>query len=230
MTIQTVIENNEWLQQLFENLPDRYLTRMEYLELPSHKLIIKKGIDNPYIFILVTGEMLVMNEYDNGRNYSYAVKKAPGFMGLLELLAEEKKSTSTVITQCESGFIRIKKQDFATWIQSDFKAYQTVSRYFAKQMYFSIKDVGSIGVFSKKKNMVKYLVLHCKQSVISTGKARLPLNREELAFQLGMSLRTLYRVTASLEKEGLCSLEKGKITVNFQQIELMEEYLENERE
>ena len=230
MTVQTIIETNEWLQDLFKNSSSSFLSRMEYSILPTGKTIIKKGVKNPYIFILVTGELRVLNEYDNGRRYSYAVKYAPGFMGLLELFAQKENATSTVMTQSESGCIKIRKKDFANWIESDFTIYKMVAQYFAKQMYPSINQFGTFGVYSNKKNMIKYLIGESQHALSSLEKIRIQQTREAMAEKLGMSLRTVYRVIEVIRSDRYCCLEKGKITITDKQLKLMEEYLENESE
>jgi len=230
MTVKTIIETNEWLHGLFKNPSSSFLSKMEYLKVSSGKILIKKGESNPYIFILFVGELRVLNEYDNGRRYSYAVKSAPGFMGLLELFAQKEKATSTVMTQSESEYIRIRKNDFEKWIESDFTMYKMIAQYFAKQMYPSINQFGTFGVYSHKKNMVKYLIDQSQHTLSTLEIVRLQQTREEMAEKLGMSLRTIYRVIDGIRNERYCNLDKGKITITKKQLELMEEYLENESE
>ena len=53
------------------------------------------------------------------------------------------------------------------------------------------------------------------------------LTREQLAARLGCSLRTCHRVVEELEREGLLSVRKGKITVDGGQRERLTEYLKS---
>ncbi|MCH3918689.1 MAG: cyclic nucleotide-binding domain-containing protein [Spirochaetia bacterium] len=174
-------KKKQWCRDLFKQLPADIAELRELLSLPANETVIQKGMENKYIYILLEGEIQVLNEYENGRSFSFAVTQAPGFTGLLEFFAEEKYATSTVETTKPSVFLRMTKSDFRQWVENDFSAYKTAVTYFAKRMYPSISSMGNSGAYTNRHILLNYLFLTYGNDINSKRKYRIPITKEKLA-------------------------------------------------
>lgn len=230
MTFEQIAKENVWLQPIIRNLPRRFYSRIEVCTYADGKLLIQKGQENPYIFFLIYGQVKVQNEYFNGKVFSYAVKPAPGLVGLLEFFAEELVSTSTVRAIGETLLLRMKKMDFSSWITNDFNAYQLCTKYFARQMYPSIAKTGIMNAYSKKRTLMNYLVQQYEADVLRQGEHRILQTREDLANSMGMSQRTIYRLINDLVEEGFLTISRGKLLISADQLQKMQEYQESDED
>ncbi len=200
---------------------------MELICLQENKRVITKGEKNPYIYLMYSGSLRIINEFDNNRVFAYATKEAPGFSGLLELLSDQERATSTVLTIRQSHFIRMHKSSFAKWMDEDIHAYRLVVKAFAKQLYPAFFSMGSAYVYPKYIILLQYLSRTYSAQLKTTPQVTIPITREELAQELGLSLRTTYRLCTRLIREGKGTIAKKKIILTQKHIELIHTYLEN---
>lgn len=225
--IEQVINTTPWLQQFFIHVPRRLLAQMELITVAPDKRIITKTEKNPYIYMMYDGVMRIINEFDNDRIFAFAFKDTPGFSGLLELLSGQEYSTSTVLTAKESHFIRIRKPVFAQWMEEDIHAFRLVVKTFANQLYPAFFTMGSAYVYPKFHILVQHLVRTYGHQARLTGKVTVPATRESLSEDLGLSLRTVYRLCDRLVEENYARIVKKKITITSEGVERMQAYLEN---
>ncbi|OHD77769.1 MAG: hypothetical protein A3J97_17230 [Spirochaetes bacterium RIFOXYC1_FULL_54_7] len=226
--LERLLAGDPWLQQFFAHASDLILRQIELAEIEAEKRIISKGEPNPYIYILYSGSLRIINEFGNGRIFSFATKEAPGFSGLLEFLSGQDIATSSVETKIPSRFIRIRKRIFAQWMDEDIHAFRLVVKTFARQLYPSLFSMGEAYVYPKYHSLVGYLVRTCEQMALSHCMARVQETREELSEVLGFSHRTMYRLCSRLVEDGYARIVKKKLCIDKAQIQLMKTYLENE--
>ncbi|WP_320129854.1 Crp/Fnr family transcriptional regulator [uncultured Sphaerochaeta sp.] len=225
--LEQAIKTSPWLQQYCASMPRRFLAKMELIDFGPEKKIIVKGEKNPYIYIMYNGSLRIINEFDNDRIFAYAIKETPGFSGLLELLSGQEKATSTVITARESHFIRMNKSAFTQWMEEDILAYRLVVKTFANQLYPAFFSMGSAYVYPKYYVLLQFLFRTYGQEATRNGSVIVPLTRERLGEELGLSLRTIYRLCTRLQAEKFGTIVKKKITFTSQEAKQMQIYLES---
>ncbi len=226
MDIYRIIKSKPALRDLFRNAPKMILSQFTILELPAHKIIIKKGEPNRYIFISCSGRLRISNEFDNGRIYEFASVKDIGFSGLLEFFAEKEIASSMVETVSDTVLLRIRKDKFSHWLNRDNTAFRKVVAIFANQMYPSILTTGVVFAHSGIYCLAQYIERHMEKDIIKFGVSVLPNSRQELAENLGLSLRTIYRLVLEMKNRKFISVVKRKIYVNRNQFKRLVAFLE----
>ncbi|WP_332445913.1 Crp/Fnr family transcriptional regulator [Sphaerochaeta sp.] len=227
MDIQTCIEQSPWLKQYCQAMPKRFLAKMEICQIEENKRLITKGENNPYVYLMYNGSLRIINEFDNNRIFAYAAKEAPGFSGLLELLSGQEKATSTVMTICPSSFIRMHKTAFAQWMEEDVHAFRLVVKAFANQLYPAFFSMGSAHVYPKYIILLQYLAKTYAPQLKKCSHVVVKDTREELAEELGLSLRTIYRLCSQLVEDGMGVIVKKKIHLDQHHMHQITTYLEN---
>jgi CRP-like cAMP-binding protein len=215
-------------QPLFASIPKKFISHFEISVIPPGNPIIVKGERNPYIYMLCSGKMRIINVFDNARIFSFATKEGPGFSGLLEFLSGEDLATSTVETASECHFLKMRKQVFQLWMEEDIQAFRFVVRAFARQLYPSLNSVGALYVHPRLYVLVQHLVTHYAHEAEKNGEALVLSSRESLAEELGFSLRTMYRLSNRLVEKGFITIRKKKMVLTREGVRLMRVYLENE--
>ena len=221
--LMDIAKDYPWFSQYLERMPDAFAERLEVVSLKRGETVIRKGFEHPYIYFLLNGMFVMQNEYFNGRNFSYAEQSAPGFCGLLEYFAGQLLPTTTIKAGSKVIAIRMKRADFASWVERDFPAYKMVTAAFARQMYPTMANQCAISAYSKKELFVNYIISRYSKEIREAGICRIPAKREDMALLFGASVRTVYRIQEELREEGLISIDKKKITVNAEQLGKLEE-------
>jgi CRP-like cAMP-binding protein len=122
----------------------------------------------------------------------------------------------------------MRKQIFQLWMDEDIQAFRFVVKAFARQLYPSLNSVGALYVHPRFYLLVQHLVTHYAHEADTRGEAVVPTSREALAEELGISLRTMYRLSSRLAEEGFAVVRRKKIVVTKEGASLMKAYLENE--
>ncbi|MBF9018298.1 MULTISPECIES: Crp/Fnr family transcriptional regulator [unclassified Oceanispirochaeta] len=229
-TIQLLIDNSLDLKSLFKNIPGHIIRHFEIVQYKKGHKVIEKGTINSYIYILYEGENRIINEFSNGRvfEFSSTIRKKPhiAFSGLLEFFSDNPEATSTVITSAESTYLRISKKKFGQWLNEDFEAYKKVVQIFAKQLYPSLDRMGTMKVHSGVYLLANYLVINYKEKMPEESEIIIGETRERLSQDLGISLRTVYRLCKELKDMELIDIEKKKIRITSEGMDGLNELVE----
>ncbi len=233
--IREIISAHPWLQDLTATMPKRFLASMEVISCPARTKIITKGTENPYIYILIQGNNRVINEFSNGRVFEFSTTSSQNtsgkaFSGLLEFFSGYSTAASTVETAGKSTYIRLRKSVLRQWLEEDPAAFRKIVRIFARQMYPTLNAQGKMVIYSGLYSLVNYLVLNYQESTFRTGSAIIPATREEISQELGISIRTMYRLCADLANRDMISVVKKKICISRRQMKDLITFLDDEED
>lgn len=230
MTFVEIVDNNTWFEQFVKNMPKRFIPRIDIISISDKKIIIRKGKASPYVYFIIKGKVIMINEYSNGRIFNYASKNAPGFLGLLEYFSNQKLPSTTIRASGDVLVMRMPVNDFSNWVENDFDAYKLFTRYFASNIFPSIENKGKAIALSKKHMLLDFFIMQYSDEIQGAGSYRIPLTKEEISFRLGVSERTIYRILQELVHEGLINIDHGKIKISDSQLEKILNYQYPEEE
>ncbi|NQT58306.1 MAG: Crp/Fnr family transcriptional regulator [Bacteroidetes bacterium] len=225
--IEIIISSNPVLNTLFSHITEIVLRRFTIIELPPHSILIRKGEKNLFVYIKYEGKLRIINEFDNGRMYEFASVSEIGFSGLLEMFAQKEIASSTVETMEKSKFLRIRKEHFSYWLEQDSFAFRGIVRIFANQIYPSILENGVVFANTGSYSLGQYLERRLVGDIRQHGFGMLEETRQEIAQNLGVSLRTIYRLTGLFRDMGIISVIRRKITMDAQQLKHLREFLDS---
>lgn len=225
--VQHIIAQSTWLQVYCQTMPKRFLAQLEFYEAAPNKRLITKGENHPYVYLMYDGSLQIINEFDNNRIFAYAAKDATGFSGLLEFLSAQEKATSTVLTLHRSFFLRMHKSSFAQWMEEDIQAFRRIVKAFANQLYPAFFSMGSAHVYPKYIILLQYLAKTYSPQLQTKSSITVDQTREELAQELGLSLRTIYRLCVRLVEEQMGIIVHKKIHLTREHMRCINTTLEN---
>lgn len=228
MTFENAMQTYQWLDSYFMTLPKALAARIEVMTAEDGTCLIRKGIHCPYLYILLSGNITIINEYTNGKRFSFASTSTPGFAGLLEYFGGQELPSATCLTSGTVTYARMRISDFTQWIENDFSAYKMFARYLARTMYTTSNRNGTSAALSKTHVLTEFIITNYSNEINTRGSCKIPLTREELALCLGISQRTVYRSIKELLDMNLISINKGKISLNSSQLGGLLEFLKME--
>ena len=187
------------------NFPDFLIEKFN-----ASDILMSKGDIASEALILIKGECDVLNETEFSDFTTIDKLKAPHIIGYSEFLSEIENYTAYVIAKETCYAFRIKNDDLDNIVRNNsFIAYSIL------KMYQSLAEKSQITteqfcIFSGKDILGHYLYNASKDSL----PYKYPYYRSDLANQLFINLRTLYRYLDDFKEHGYITIVKGKIIIS----------------
>ena len=213
------------LEYLIEHMPEdikRQTTRKVFL--PGESLM-RKGERATHVYLLTRGSTRVSNEFASGQRYTFASLDTPDLIGDLEVLSGQGAyaASNEAITTCE--VIAMNADTFLQWMRKDSEFALTVAQMLAAKMYPTSNEAGRVKFLPSLERLHSYLIK--RLGSIETDTFILHTSRQQIADDIGTSVKTVNRGVAKLKEAGLISLLHGKISINKEQQKALHETFHN---
>ena len=180
----------------------------------SDSIVLIKDQVVKNVYFICSGSVRAVNEFGNGRLFSIATIGPMNFLGELEILSGESNCVYTVEAITDCTIIQIPKDGFLKWLDCDHNfAMNTVKR-IAKKMYNSAYRNSEVLSYSTIYLLTSFIIGLIKQKANSEENAVIDKNREQIAAELGVSVRTINRNIRKLKEEKLITIKQGKVFIN----------------
>jgi|GEM_PF-365419 len=216
MLLDDILKNQHQLEKLLLRMPEEIKQRSSLKTILAGVTLTRKGEAAKYVYVLIKGNMKVTNEFSSGRRYTYARIMSIDFIGELEIMAGEMKYASNVEAVTNCRVLTITAKDFIKWIEYDPVILMAVSKMLAKKMYPTSNENGTALFFSGIRKLQAYIINYCR------GKKDRELflinrNRQQIADEIGTSVKTVNRCVGKLKTDGLLLIMRGKIYIDKEQ-------------
>lgn len=207
------------LYKLFPKLPIEVKENMEIKKIEKEKLIFSKGDIVKYIYILYEGSTRALNFFKSGNIYDIGKNSAITFLGEQEVISKHTIYSVSVETITPCTLLLLDIDIFLKWLEVDIDLAHFLLRQLSERVYYSSSEKGNSSYLSTKELIISYFLKKYEENL---GDILIfDETQQELAEQIGTSLRSLARVVAELKKERIISISKKKININLQQYELL---------
>lgn len=176
--------------------------------------ILLKGSEVSHVYILLQGFVRVSNDFINGHRYSFAEFGPPSLIGEVEVLAGQSRSAATVeaITACR--ILSLPAETFLNWLRGDVELALLMARLVAAKFYPTSNNNGTIKFIPALQKMESYLLQTYGSTASGSTKFILHKGRQQIADEIGTSIKTVNRCANELKAAGFITLLHGKITIN----------------
>ena len=103
---------NEKVKSFIEKIPKNIKSKSKIKKIEKGKIVVLKGNKIESVYISCDGEMQVKNQFENGFVYSFASLNTIAYIGVMELMANQKTYSSTLQATTECTILEIPKCDF----------------------------------------------------------------------------------------------------------------------
>lgn len=223
--VNEIISQNEKLSDLMVNLPARIKSRLIVKTYKPNSILFYQDDILSNIYIHYDGEVQIYNTFNDGYTYEIGRTDFINFIGDQDVLSGHKLASVTIKTITECSFIVMKSSDYLNWIQNDSKIAMFVINVLAMRCFDNSRSKGLHGYLSKSKLVESYF---CSQYELSDKDTVILLQkRQDMAYCIGVSLRSLERAISSLKKNNLISIQNRKISIDQNQYLQMVDELES---
>lgn len=213
------------LDYMLDHMPDIIRQQTIRRTFQPGETVVRKGEKADHVYLLMAGKLRVSNEFESGQRYTFASLEVPDLMGDLEVLAgqEHFAATNEAVTECQ--VLSMTAETFLRWMKTDNDFAVAVARLLAAKMYPTSNEAGRVKFQPSQERFEEYLAKRLGD--IETDLFILHTSRQQIADDIGTSVKTVNRCVTKMRDDGDLALLHGKITLNRAQQERLKQLLGN---
>lgn len=228
MGIEELLEKIPEMNEYIKNMPEYLKSTCIIRKVSPGEIIHQKNYKLDYFAFVCSGEHRVINEFENGNVYMIEKNEPIDFIGEVTILAEEEKTSVTLEATTECILLQVPRRDFEEWIKQDIHLLRLITKKVAFKLYRSSSRNGAKLFYPPNFLILEYIIQYAENSKLENNKTLIiPLTREQLYEELGISVKTINRTIKKLKESRFIDIIKGKISINKQQLELAKNGLEH---
>lgn len=217
------VEKTDFLNILLNNMSDNIKSSVSIESLKKDERLISTAYPVNDAFAIIQGELVVVNEFESGKVYEPVVIYANDFVGVVEVVLDQKEFISSVTATSDVIFLRIPKEIFKKWIKENGKISYLVLQSVSKNFSINMTDAGEQIVLDSMYLLVNHIIKNSIQKQLNTPFI-LNESRDKTAKRTGINIRTLYRYIKKLKFMNLISLKQKRISFDFEQKQRLVEF------
>jgi len=215
MRWEEIQNESEKIKDLVRDMPEEIRERCMVKHVGKGVEILRKHEKMEVVYILCKGEYEVLTSFAEGQMYVFGkviAKDSLHLVGEQEVLAEIEESQATVRTVTDCRFLLLSQKDFWAWIQNDPHAAIILLKQMAKRLNNATREAGIQLYYPKLYQLKKYIIERYEDS--EEKVVRIKAKRQQIADELGISLRSVERGVRELKELGLIHIVKGKMEIS----------------
>ena len=203
------------LEYLIEHMPEDIKRQTTHKVFLPGESLMRKGERATHVYLLTRGSTRVSNEFASGQRYTFASLDTPDLIGDLEVLSGQGTyaASNEAVTTCE--VIAMSAETFLQWMRMDSEFALTVAQMLAAKMYPTSNEAGRVKFLPSLERLHSYLIK--RLGTMEADTFILHTSRQQIADDIGTSVKTVNRGVAKLKEAGLIGLLHGKISINKEQ-------------
>ncbi len=203
------------LEYLIEHMPEDIKRQTTHKVFLPGESLMRKGERATHVYLLTRGSTRVSNEFASGQRYTFASLDTPDLIGDLEVLSGQGAyaASNEAVTTCE--VIAMSAETFLQWMRMDSEFALTVAQMLAAKMYPTSNEAGRVKFLPSLERLHSYLIK--RLGTIEADTFILHTSRQQIADDIGTSVKTVNRGVTKLKEAGLIGLLHGKISINKEQ-------------
>ncbi|WP_313466804.1 Crp/Fnr family transcriptional regulator [Carnobacterium sp.] len=195
----------------------------------SGKAIVEKSEFPSYIYFIIEGIAIGQRRYEDGNEYSYfQVDKKSGNIGLLEVLSKKEQYVATITCLTNVTVVKVESAIIYELIMNNIGLLRKCSFLLARDLYSRSGNDGIYYYYTGIDRVRLYLINYFDQqkNILNSSSLQIGMNYEEIANQIGVSVRTIGRSIKQLKETKEVKVSSKKISISVQQYEKMKSMLQ----
>lgn len=217
-------EKQRQFEEYFGSAPLWLLESFHIEELKKGSVFIKEGEPADTIFFIGKGIIEAVDYRVYGIPYDYMqFDKLYAFGGMEFMMdLDTYKTTLRTITDCT--IIRLPRAKFEKWLRSDIHAMKQEAKLMGEYLLKEVRN-NRLFLFLQGSDRLALLFVERFGRYHENGVLRVRENRQSLADETGLCVKSISRSVQSFLAEGLISKEGNQILINEEQYERLREII-----
>lgn len=224
--IVKIVEGYDPEKELDLELIKPYLN--EYIRIrvvPKNHYIIREEERIKKVYYIIRGTYDMRRISLKGQIKVLAKRKAPQFIGIDKAVDRNIKGDFASIALEECTILEIHQDYFVDCVKENGELAIKVIKNISEKLVKTSLDVDHLTFNDSREQLLFYIYQYWDENGRDSGLCRVNEKNSYTADNVGMSIRTFYRVRNMLEEEGFLSVKNGYIEVTKKQIQKIRELL-----
>ncbi len=213
------------IEKLFRHFPPDAEVMLRHYRRGAR--MIREGDPHALVFVLLSGYLTISWDQPGQGQYRLANSTPLTFIGDMAALAGFQEYTTSVYAKKSSTLIAIPTSVFLDWLYHDLPVYRALVQSNLKKLLTQNRTNRSASGRPSYHRILDFLNwYYIDQEEYQDPPVKIQMTRESMVDEIGgISLRSLNRYLAQINKEGLISLNKGKVQITQEQHEKIVEII-----
>ena len=215
-------ERRDYFLKLFDKIPHQTAEHIISAKVKKGDYVLKAGEPCNTVYFLLKGKVTGEAYTSNGKAYTFLDFSQIRVLGDYELFYDCEEYLVSIRAEQNCSLLKLSADQYMNWIKQDVNA-----------LYMRTKNILAVLTFERSIDR-EYLQKSSKERLClllakfyetgvkdKNGLYTVQHTQVELADKIGVNLRSVQRSIASLEKEQLVQLKKGKMVISHEQYEVL---------
>ncbi len=209
-------DRRQQFEDHFLTAPKWLLNRCTVENMPKRTTFVREGEPVDMIYFVGEGIVKATDCRIFGINYDFMLFNKVYALGGMEVIINLDTYQTTLQTVTDCIVLKIPKNDFQKWLDSDAIAMKLEARLMGE--YLLEQDrVGRNLLFLQGSNRVAYILMKRYREYAQNGILHLKKNRQELSDCTGLCIKTITRSINKFKENGLLTTQGNYIVINYDQ-------------
>lgn len=208
-------------QDMFAGISSPYIQTEHYRK---GEIVIEGFQPLSHIYILLSGDVYILNYTFNGKRVISNTLEAPQLLGLIEGINHEDHYMATVVTLTKCTLLKVETGPFLQAVTSNFELSNYIVSYLAKLTTFLMENTS---IKMSLSNFDKLLLYLYDQSIGQQPPVIIAENKNFIADLLNINIRTLYRYLDELTELKMIQRAGQNIVMERENIKAIARKVEN---
>lgn len=217
-------ERKAQFEQYFRTAPIWLMDTFVIEELEEGTVFVREGEPADMIYFIGKGLIKATDYRIYGINYDFTVFGKVYAFGGMEVIVDLDKYQTTLQTVTKCIVLKIPKEGFKRWLESDITALQQESRLMGEYLLEQARDSRML-LFLQGADRVAFLLMKRYRKYASNGVLRMKGDRQELSDFTGLCVKTITRSIKKFKENGMVSTQGSYILINREQYGRMKDMI-----
>lgn len=188
----------------------------------KNEFLCHKGHEVNHCLFILSGDLSVVNEFDNGKTYNFETISKGLMIGEMELAAASPYYSASVIANSNTTVVEVPNDIYQQW--SNYPEFVKQSQQRLASMLCSISaSHGETLVYNAHQLMLRFFIRSFEEQSLEVFTCQ--DTRDVIAEKTGLSLRSVNRAIKSLADQKLITISQGKVQLRDFQVKQMKDHL-----
>lgn len=221
------LKKKEYMEVLFRNCTEEVRYYMTLIDIEPNQAFIKAGTKCTHIYIILSGKVTGVEWPMNDRSYPFKDFGPGDFFGEIECFAGLPKYRISIVSSTKCRVLSIPANYYMEWMHMDVDALFLRTQENMHRLIVQTAEARNYLFMEGKDRLMVHLIRKYEQKQPLVKTLELKQTRNQIADEIGFSLKTLNRSVKKLEEMEVISTNKGKVVITEEGYRQMKAYIEH---
>lgn len=209
-----LMNNNKWLHEMLKHMPPEMYVHWEFWRYYPEERVCEQGDHPDVFFIVIEGRLKVEHILEDGTVLIIAYLHQGQMISDIEI-ALKTPYICRITAETQASTLVLKKDIYQKWLLADNHFLLYLTKQFAGKLHETVrKSIDNVSM-SLRQKLLRYLYGQVEHINFNQQTSFIiPISREDIAAQWGVTLRSVNRVLKDLKDRGIIYVDKNRIICN----------------